>query len=382
MRFLTFLPPISLPVLLPVLLSVLLLVAIVHPAYAESPFSYGFDMNVSIDEKEHAKVIEKIEVKSEENPVYLPALEFHLSNRGYKHLLNLFPVIREKRGPLDIHNMTASLDGVEIEPVMWVEGNTTLISLPVNVTIPPESAITVTYSYGTNDLVSPILLFKEVNIPITAIDYPTYRFRVTVSIPPGNFVTYSGEEITVKEYTEMSYISSNLSAGDTEYLFFEYTKLPMPRLPFQGSKIFWVLLIFLIVIWMLRHAWVGNFEVVFDRKKFNVKIKNNSYRQKVFEIRVVFDEKSSRGNNGGKDVSRALLPAYRRIFASRKEKGKEKAKEMEFRERDIIVPAKDVLDKDIYMPDMALSGKYGVTVYLRDQEDDVAIDKKSFQVVL
>ena len=366
------------------LLPVLLLTSIVNPAYATAaPFSYGFNMNVSIDEKEHAKVIEEIEIIGGENPVYLPALVFQLSNRGYRHLLNLFPVIREKRGPLKMYNVTGTLNGIEIEPDMITKGNTTIITLPVNVTIPPGDSIKVTYSYETDDLVSPILLFKEVNLPITAIDYPTHKFMVTVSIPPDNFVTYSDEDITVKDYTKMSYISSNLSPDETEYLFFEYTKLPMPRLPFQASKIFWMLCIVLIVVWMLRHTWIGGFEIVFDgKKRFSIKIRNNSYRERAFEIRFVFEDKDVKNKkSNGYDktyVHRALLPLYRRTSISKKHTGKKR----EFRERGIIVPAKDRFEKDIYIPDTIPQGRYEVRVYLRDQEDDIAIDKKSFQVVL
>ncbi len=46
------------------------------------------------------------------------------------------------------------------------------------------------------------------------------------------------------------------------------------------------------------------------------------------------------------------------------------------------MPAKDMLEKDIYIPDTTLAGKYEVRIYLRDQEDDIAIDKKSLQVVV
>jgi len=102
---------------------------------------------------------------------------------------------------------------------------------------------TVVINYDTDGLTERGVLFTSAAIPAVSIDLPVNNIERTIRLPQGSSVTYGDDIMTGALVTTDSLDTIN----------FEYSALPLPRLPLSGGVVFWFAIAVLIFIgyWVL-----------------------------------------------------------------------------------------------------------------------------------
>lgn len=153
--------------------------------------------------------------------------------------------------PVRVSNVKARLaDGTNVTDIRVVEGeNATTIQYGAWVPIEPKGTVTVILEYDSPDIVEKGLLFNTVQYPFSSSSIPVEKATVEAKINGGQ-VTYSSEKPLRSADV---YIWEKPGLGmDSWNVALEYSLLPLPLLPFNGSLLFWGLLLLLCLAWV---AW-------------------------------------------------------------------------------------------------------------------------------
>jgi hypothetical protein len=158
----------------------------------------------------------------------------------------------KQSNPVNVTNVKAKFDdGTAISDVkVTTENGTTIIKYGVWRPISPGESVTVILEYDSGDLIERGLLFNTVNYPFTNSTIPVANAIVEVKLNSGS-LTYANENPTTSGDT---YVWERTNLGKNPWsVAMEYSILPLPMLPVNGSVLFWGLILLLCLLWV---TWV------------------------------------------------------------------------------------------------------------------------------
>lgn len=208
-----------------------------------------YNVTIKVDSAT-SHVTEELTIKNVIDKPIVPGYGYISLNKEERTGFMGLPLISKKdtRG-LEVRNVSAKLDdGSQITDVLVKEdGNVTTIRYGFWVPVMPSESRTITIRYTTDDIVKKGLFFDDITYEVQPSSIPIENSMIQADLGEGRYILYSS---CPPESTNDTVIwdCSNFKDGIWK-LDFEYSTLPLPRLPIKWANISWGLMLVVICIW-------------------------------------------------------------------------------------------------------------------------------------
>lgn len=237
-----------------VLLSVFFVLLSVEVISAESVVEVWDHYNVSIRvDSKTAHVTEELSINNIINKPIVPGYGYiTLSKEDNSTFMGLPFSSKDNTKGLEIRDVSAKLDdGTRISDVLVEEEpNVTTIKYGLWIPIIPGESRKITIEYTTDDIVEKGLLFDDITYTVQPSSIPIENARIQAQLGDNKHVSYSSQPPISTDDT-INWECRDLK--DEKYqLDFEYSILPLPRLPLKWANIGWGLIFVIVCFWSYR----------------------------------------------------------------------------------------------------------------------------------
>ncbi|MGE5556913.1 MAG: hypothetical protein ACM3QV_00115 [Caulobacteraceae bacterium] len=238
------------------------LLTLISPLFLIVPVAYATDTQAVVvevfkEDKVHLDIGDETHVTRTltiQNVVDKPLVPGQITlvlQKRSPHKLGPIPIpFTSEMTPVEVSYVKArASDGSNITDLRIIHGeNSTTIQYGAWMPIEPKGTLTIVLEYDTPDIVERGILFNTLQYPFTSSSIPVEKAIVEVN-PGNNHVTYAKEK-PLRSGDVYVWEKPRLGMDSWEVAL-EYSILPLPLLPFNGSVLFWGILLLLCLAWVI-----------------------------------------------------------------------------------------------------------------------------------